>query len=366
MTDPAAVDSVPPLPPEEEEAYREGLAIRRAAREREGGWVERALEAVLHAPHPFPRGEARLALREAPPESVVPLLLDRLDAPDRRVRRRAMTVLPRLDAGVLGRAVDAWRPGASPRARRACCIVLGAAGSAAAGGEHRTTGDACPIEVALRALAHDADERVRRQARRAVTRRATRRHAGPAARESAVRPFGLSGPAGEPPARPRSFAVAAHRVRYDANLGVLIRTAEAAGAESFWIVGRDFYHRPAAMGTDAWLPIRVIDTPGRCLDRARDEGFAVVAVQQGPRARPIHDVSWPDRPLLVVGSEDEGLPEPFLAAAALQVAIPVHGRIDSLNAAVAGSIAMYAFLGDRARRARPNADAGSGEAPRAR
>ena len=61
------------------------------------------------------------------------------------------------------------------------------------------------------------------------------------------------------------------------------------------------------------------------------------------------DAQWPDRPLIVAGNEGDGLPEAFLRECDLQLSLPVYGRIDSLNVAVAASVAMYAFRGSQAR-----------------
>ena len=152
------------------------------------------------------------------------------------------------------------------------------------------------------------------------------------------------------PVRERSFAVAAFNFSYGVNLGTLIRSAEAAGAESVWIVGRDFYYRPSAKGADWWIPVEVVASAEECLERARAEGFSVVALQQGPRTADAWSAEWPERPLIVVGNEGDGLPAWFADAADLQVELPVWGEIDSLNASVAASVAMYAFRAWQARR----------------
>lgn len=328
---------VPPLEAAEEAAYREGLALRALAAGRGPGWVEESVRAALESPHPFPRGEARIALQMAPPDAVVAALLGPLTSQSRRRRRRAMTLLPRLEASEVVRQLREWLPGASRQGKRAACVALAALG--AEGG---------PL---LKTLSADAEPAVARRAARALaTMRARGGEAGRGqgqGKPSDVRPFGLHPPVEEPPARARSFAVAAFNFSYGVNLGVLIRSAEAAGAEAVWIVGRDFYYRPSTKGSDWWLPVEVVGSPAACLERAQREGYAVVALQQGAAAAPVFSARWPDRPLIVAGNEGDGLPEAFLAAAALQVALPVYGRIDSLNVAVAASVAMYAFVAQR-------------------
>ena len=62
-----------------------------------------------------------------------------------------------------------------------------------------------------------------------------------------------------------------------------------------------------------------------------------------------------DGPLvLVVGSEGRGVCDAVRALATLRVALPMRGRAESLNAAVAAGIMMYGLM---ERPARPGADA---------
>ena len=331
----AELGQIPPLAPDQAAAYRAGMALRTDAAARALGWVQRCVSVVLESPHPFPRGEARIALLQAPPAQVVAALLPALTSEHRRLRRRAMTLLPRLDADEVVRQLDGWLPQASTAGRRAACVALAALGDPAA-----------PL---LQRLTEDSEPAVRRRAARAralLAERAAQPAPAPSA-HSAVRPFGLMPPDSPAPARPQSFAVAAFNFSYGVNLGVLIRSAEAAGAECVWIVGRDFYYRPSTKGTDWWLPVELLPSPAKCIDRARAEGFDIVAVQQGPAAQSAFHADWPSRPLIVVGNEGDGLPPAFVDAAQLQIEIPVYGQIDSLNVAVAASVAMYAFRAAR-------------------
>ncbi len=335
-TDP--LRATPPLSTEDAAAYRDGLAIRALAESGEAGWIDACVDLALNATHAFPRGEARIALQLAAAEEVVAALLPALTSENRRLRRRAMTLLPRLDPDEVVRQMMEWLPSASKEGKRAACVALAAVGEPALG--------------LLRQLADDAERTVQRRAVRALAVIAERgsSSADDVENDSARRPFGLRPPREGMPVRARSFAIAAFNFSYGVNLGVLIRSAEAAGAEAVWIVGRDYYYRPSTKGSDWWLPVEVLESPAACIEKAHDEGFSIVALQQGSAAVPLYDVEWPERPLIVVGNEGDGLPPEFVDAADLQVAIPVHGRIDSLNVSVAASVAMYGYLGARAKR----------------
>ncbi len=332
-----SLDTIPDLDAADAEAHALGLAVRQAAERREDGWVRLVTETALTAAHGFPRGEARIALQLAPAAEAVAALIPALLSEHRRTRRRAMTLLPRLNPDEVCRQLGAALSDAPQPSRRAACVALAAVGS-----------EALPL---LYRLAEDADESVRGRAQRAIETIEAREPDASDRALSSVRPFGLAPPAGGRPARERSFAVAAFNFSYGVNLGALIRSAEAAGAEAVWIVGRDFYYRPSTKGADWWLPVEVLATPRECIERAKAEGYEIAALQQGGQAQPVWSAEWPQRPLIVAGNEGDGLPQAFLDAAALQVELPVYGEIDSLNVAVAASVAMYAWRGWRERQA---------------
>ena len=339
MTQPKAraadLDAIPDLGADEHAAYDAGLAVRADAESRSAGWIERTVEVALNTNHGFPRGEARIALQLGPPDEVVAALLPALLSPNKRMRRRSMTLLPRLDPDEVCRQLDPVLETGSRKSRRAACVALAAIGALA--------------EPLLKRLLGDSDEPIRNRAARALEAIAARPPEAADRTLSSVRPFGLPY-RDAPPPRPRSFAVAAFNFSYGVNLGTLIRSAEAAGAEAVWIIGRDFYYRPSTKGTDWWLPVVTVESPAACLELAHDQGFDIVALQQGEDARPIWEAEWPERPLIVAGNEGDGLPQHFIDAAALQLELPVVGNIDSLNVAVATSVAMFAFRGWQARR----------------
>ena len=328
------IDSVPDLNAEEQAAYEAGLAVLADAEARSPGWIERTVEVALNTNHGFPRGEARIALQLGPSEQVVAALLPALLSPNKRMRRRSMTLLPRLDPDEVCRQLDPLLETGHRKSRRAACVALSAIGA--------------PAKQLLERLARDPDEAIQNRAQRALHAIAARSPDNGNRNLSYVRPFGLPY-RDAPPPRPQSFAVAAFNFSYGVNMGTLIRSAEAAGAEAVWIIGRDFYYRPSTKGTDWWLPVVTIETPSECLERAEQEGFDIVALQQGPRAQPVWAAQWPDRPLIVAGNEGDGLPQPFIEAASIQLELPVVGNIDSLNVAVATSVAMFAFRGWQAR-----------------
>ena len=68
-------------------------------------------------------------------------------------------------------------------------------------------------------------------------------------------------------------------------------------------------------------------------------GRRVALVPQG--AGPLADVDLDGPTLFVLGGERDGLPEDVVAACAASATIPFAGRAESLNVAMAGTIALY-------------------------
>lgn len=128
------------------------------------------------------------------------------------------------------------------------------------------------------------------------------------------------------------------------NLGTIVRTADAVGAAGVVAAGAaaDPWH-PAAvkasMGTV--FSTRVVAAGlDELLEWARASGMAIVATSAHGRVD--HwSATYPERCLLLFGSEATGLSEETLAAADEVVRIPQQGAASSLNLAVAAGIVIY-------------------------
>ena len=126
------------------------------------------------------------------------------------------------------------------------------------------------------------------------------------------------------------------------NAGTLLRAAEAFGAQAavFGDAGVDPYHPKvvrAAMGTIFRLPVAVAD-PAQLARAARAAGLTVAGLDRS--GEPLVDESWARPTLLLVGHERRGLGR-WESICGRLLAIPMRGPTESLNAAVAGSIALY-------------------------
>jgi tRNA G18 (ribose-2'-O)-methylase SpoU len=156
----------------------------------------------------------------------------------------------------------------------------------------------------------------------------------------------------------REFAVAACDISKDHNVGSLVRTAHAAAAEEVLLTGTRDWNRYAARTAELYT--RVAHLPGtvELLAYLHERGYHPVAVELDPRAVPLFEAEYPERPCFVLGAELGGLGPEVLDAAELIVQIPQWGLVPSLNLAVAGSIVIYDHLGKLHRAGRLDRPAG--------
>ena len=158
---------------------------------------------------------------------------------------------------------------------------------------------------------------------------------------SAQPPFGIRADDAVP-SRARCHAgLALCQLRFDINLGVAVRSAEAAGFQEVILLGRAGLFRSPARGTDHVLPIRHAIDAAALVRLAREGDYQIVVVQQTPDSVPYHQADYPPRPLFVMGAEDTGVPPALRRAADLVVEIPQFGVIDSLNVAAAATVVMF-------------------------
>ena len=130
----------------------------------------------------------------------------------------------------------------------------------------------------------------------------------------------------------------------DANIGAVVRTANAFAVDTVHIVGRRRWNRRGAMVTDRYQRLRHHDTTDGLLAFAADAGLTVVAVDNVPGAQRIEETSLPKNCLLIFGQEGPGITEAAKGGAALTLSIAQFGSTRSVNAAVAAGIAMHTWI----------------------
>jgi 23S rRNA (guanosine2251-2'-O)-methyltransferase len=133
------------------------------------------------------------------------------------------------------------------------------------------------------------------------------------------------------------------------NFGAAARSAEAAGASVLVTRTRRAADvSPAAVRASAGalmhLPLARVANIPRALDRLQDVGFTVVGLDGDAKAS-IYDEPCPDgRVALVVGSEGEGMSRLVRERCDVLVALPMRGRVGSLNASASLAAALYGYV----------------------
>jgi len=130
------------------------------------------------------------------------------------------------------------------------------------------------------------------------------------------------------------------------NLGTLLRTAEAVGVHGVIIP----QHRaaevtPAVVSASAGASEHLLITRGniaRSLEQLKEAGAWVVGLAEGEDSSAEVPLGGPIA--LVVGNEGEGMRALVRQQCDYILSLPMRGRIQSLNAAVAGSIVLYQVL----------------------
>ena len=129
------------------------------------------------------------------------------------------------------------------------------------------------------------------------------------------------------------------------NVGSIVRTAAALGAECLWLCGSTTpLSHPGvgktALGTQRQVQAITEPSPVAAAKAAAAAGLLVVAIELASGALPLHEAPLYGDVCLAVGHEDHGCSAGLLAVADAIAYIPQPGRVGSLNVAVASAIAM--------------------------
>lgn len=131
------------------------------------------------------------------------------------------------------------------------------------------------------------------------------------------------------------------------NLGTLIRTAEAMGVDGIVIPDRRAAGvtpavSNASAGAVEHLPVAQVTNLNRTIEDFKKVGVWVAGLDMGDDAILLEKADLTGALALVVGSEGSGLSRLTREKCDFLVRLPMFGRVESLNASVAGSIVLYA------------------------
>lgn len=137
------------------------------------------------------------------------------------------------------------------------------------------------------------------------------------------------------------------------NVGTLIRTAEVVGAHGVIMPGRRAAEVTAAVanasaGATEHLNIVVVTNLAQTIAEVQKEGIWVVGADEDESSKVFDDVDLNMPLALVIGAEGSGLARLTREKCDFLVKLPMAGKIESLNAAVAGSLLLYSAWRSRA------------------
>src|SRR3989344_1626347 len=132
------------------------------------------------------------------------------------------------------------------------------------------------------------------------------------------------------------------------NVGSIFRTADAAGVKRIYLCGvtpeptdrfgtvRSQFSK-VALGAEKNIMWKKISTSLHCVRQLKKEGFIIWAVEQSRNSKPYYCFrkKVKAKTVLVFGNEVEGVSSPILKEADSILEIPMHGKKESLNVAVA-------------------------------
>ncbi|MDX2209122.1 MAG: RNA methyltransferase [Sphingopyxis sp.] len=144
----------------------------------------------------------------------------------------------------------------------------------------------------------------------------------------------------------------AERLRDPGNLGTMLRTGDAVGAGGLILIDEctDPYGVEAVRASmGAIFTQRLVQAPWAEFLRWLRSGPGQLVATHLEAAQDYQAVRYDAPTFILVGNESQGLPAEYAAAADVRVKMPMLGKADSLNAAVAAAVMAYEVLNQRRR-----------------
>ncbi len=147
-----------------------------------------------------------------------------------------------------------------------------------------------------------------------------------------------------------AFIIICDEIEDPHNLGAIIRTAEAAGADGIIIPKRRSaslnatVHKTSA-GAASYVPVAKVPNLAAAIDKLKDSGVWIYGTDASGESYSNTDLTGPMA--LVIGSEGYGMGRLIREKCDFLLRLPMNGSINSLNASVAAGIFMYEAVRQR-------------------
>jgi len=158
----------------------------------------------------------------------------------------------------------------------------------------------------------------------------------------------------------RRLVLVAHDIRSVHNVGSLLRTADGLGIDMVHLTGYSPYpaktddsrlphvrnkldrqiHK-TALGAERTVKWEYAGDIKSLVHELKADGFTIAALEQTPASTDLQTYTTGSDIALIVGNEVNGIPDDIIKICDIAIAIPMAGRKESFNVAVAAAIALY-------------------------
>jgi tRNA G18 (ribose-2'-O)-methylase SpoU len=146
-----------------------------------------------------------------------------------------------------------------------------------------------------------------------------------------------------------------HNIRSAFNVGSLFRTSDACGVSHVYLCGYtpspvDRFSREqkaiakVALGAEKFIPWTYRESIERLVSDLKKKGYDILALEQSKKSIAYDKFKLSKKTALVVGSEVDGIEAYLLEKCHSIIEIPMRGKKESLNVAVATGIALFEIM----------------------
>lgn len=133
------------------------------------------------------------------------------------------------------------------------------------------------------------------------------------------------------------------------NVGSIFRLADAVAAEKVILCGATLTPpnsriKKASINTTGWVNWEYERIAAEAVEKLKEKGVRIVAVEQDPRSHPFYNVKYKLPLAIVVGNETTGVSKEVLDMSDMIVELPMWGVNKSLNVMVSCGIILYEIM----------------------
>lgn len=152
--------------------------------------------------------------------------------------------------------------------------------------------------------------------------------------------------------------VIAHNIRSTHNIGAIFRTAEGFGVAKIILSGYTPYPKiigdtrlphiaeklhaqihKTALDAEMLVPFEYHEKPD--IHALKKAGYTIVGLEQDPKSVSLPSYRTPEKLVLILGEEVQGIPKELLDQCDAIIEIPMVGKKESFNVSVAAGIALF-------------------------